>query len=94
MLPELGDKPEILQNKIASLKRLLEQKHNNDLESYRASGYDVSRFERKQISAGITEGVGKKNEPGKFPMTVRKGTQSTTVENIKELVEARKEGWK
>lgn len=57
MLPQRGDKPEIVKNKIASLERRIQQKLNNDITSYRQAGYDVSQFETPSISQGLTKGL-------------------------------------
>lgn len=57
MLPERGDKPEIVQNKIATLERMIQQKYNADLSAYGSSGYDVGKFKTKEVSKGLTEGL-------------------------------------
>lgn len=61
MLPQRGDKPIIVQNKIAALERLLQNKLNNDLKSYEAAGYDVSQFQKVPVSKGLTKGIETRN---------------------------------
>jgi hypothetical protein len=62
MLPQRGDKPEIVTNKIATLRRMVQQKYDNDRSGYGAAGYDVEAFEELPISEGLIKGVGKKKE--------------------------------
>jgi len=91
MLPETGDKPEIVQNKIAILERMLQQKYQADLASYKSSGYDTSKYGSKQVGPGITQGLNK--QPQGFPRQLRKSGKVVTVKNDKELKEAQSEGW-
>jgi hypothetical protein len=63
MLPQRGDKPEIVDNKIKTLERLIQQKYNSELSGYKSAGFDTSGMEPKEISKGLTEGVGKNKQP-------------------------------
>lgn len=63
MLPARGDKPEIVANKIATLKRMIEQKLESDRAGYSAAGYKVGERVERPISPGLIGGVGKKSQP-------------------------------
>lgn len=59
MLPQRGDKPEIVDNKIKTLERMIQQKYNTDLQGYKASGYDIGENQPVELGAGLIKGVSK-----------------------------------
>lgn len=73
MLPARGDKPEIVQNKIASLQRMIEQKLESDRAGYSAAGYKVGNKVDRPISPGLIGGVGKQKDTGPKPGAVQDG---------------------
>ena len=52
MLPTIGDHPDVVQSKIATLISTLEQKRTVRLDAMRDAGYDISKFEARAGAAG------------------------------------------
>jgi len=67
MFPSLGDTPEIAENKLAIVNRLLMQKQKSDLDAFKTQGYNLSGLESiTDIPAvpGIITNSGTSAEPG------------------------------
>lgn len=58
MFPKIGDTPEVARRKLKTVRRLLIQKQNSDLEAFRKQGFDVSGLD-KGFELPELEGVDK-----------------------------------
>jgi len=72
MLPARGDKPEIVENKISSLKRMIEQKLESDRAAYGNAGYNVGEAPPRTVSPGLIGGIGK--QKSSTPAAPKPGT--------------------
>lgn len=56
MLPSRYDNPDVVNNKVATLQRLIEQKYNADLKNYRNAGFNTGASAPLEVSKGLIGG--------------------------------------
>jgi hypothetical protein len=52
MLPDMSDTPEVAANKLATVRRLLVNRQNSDVEALKNGGYDVSSIDKGLVAPG------------------------------------------
>lgn len=70
MLPDLTDTPEVAQNKLANVRRLLINKQNSDVDALRQGGYDVSSIDKGFVAP---------NSPSILAGNKSKGLENTAI---------------
>lgn len=73
MFPKTGDTPEVAESKLATVRRLLIQRQNSDLEAFRQQGYDLT---------GVDKGM-KVPEMSQSVM----GSEATSEQQMKEMAD-------
>ncbi len=72
MFPNLTDTPDVADNKLQVVDRLLVQRQNSNLEAYKAQGYNMSGLDKGMVVPGV-------------PDVIRNGSRSLTSESLKSM---------